>query len=185
MGLDVRQLRYFVGIVEHGSFSKAATHLNVAQPALSQHVRHMEQELGIGLLHRNTHGVVPTEAGSRLITHARAILAELAELEDKVRGCDSSPRGEVRFGLPGTVGEILAVPLLEQALWLFPGVRIRVVETMSGYISSGCAVATLTSASSTASPMRRASASTTGCRKSCACLLIPTWPARPCRPAPA
>src|SRR5262249_37379033 len=90
-GMDLRQLRYFVGIVEHGSFSKAAAHLNVAQPALSQHVRHMEQELGVELLHRGTHGVMPTEAGDRLIRHARTILAEFAELQDSVRSCEGSP----------------------------------------------------------------------------------------------
>jgi LysR family transcriptional regulator, nitrogen assimilation regulatory protein len=134
MGLDVRQLRYFVGIVEHGSFSKAATRLNVAQPALSQHVRHMEEELGVELLHRGTQGVIPTEAGNRLVLHARTILAEMAQLHDSVRECETTPRGEVRFGLPGTVGEILGVPMIEEARRLFPGVRIRIVEAMSGYI---------------------------------------------------
>ncbi|MEQ1955330.1 LysR family transcriptional regulator [Mesorhizobium yinganensis] len=132
--MDLRQLRYFVQVVESGSFSKAAAQLHVAQPALSQHVRHMEEELGTTLLHRGTHGVSPTEAGGRLMHHARRILAEFAEIPDSVRGEAVAPRGEVRFGLPGTVSELLAAPLIEAARERYPQVRIRVVEAMSGYI---------------------------------------------------
>jgi LysR family nitrogen assimilation transcriptional regulator len=132
--MDMRQLRYFAQVVESGSFSKAATQLHVAQPALSQHVRHMEEELGVSLLHRGTHGVSPTEAGDRLLRHAKRILAEFAEIPDSVRGEAIAPRGEVRFGLPGTVSELLAAPLIEAARDRYPEVRIRVVEAMSGYI---------------------------------------------------
>ncbi|MDQ6434525.1 LysR substrate-binding domain-containing protein [Mesorhizobium sp. LHD-90] len=130
----MRQLRYFTQVVESGSFSKAATHLHVAQPALSQHVRHMEEELGVSLLHRGSHGVSPTEAGDRLLRHAKRIIMEFAEIPDSVRGEAVAPRGEVRFGLPGTVSELLAAPLIEAARERYPEVRIRVVEAMSGYI---------------------------------------------------
>ena len=106
--MDLRQLRYFARVVESGSFSKAANQLHVAQPALSQHVRHMEDELGVTLLHRGSQGVAPTEAGQRLHRHAKRILAEFAEIPDSVRGEAIAPRGDVRFGLPGTVSEILA-----------------------------------------------------------------------------
>ncbi|MFD1984244.1 LysR family transcriptional regulator [Mesorhizobium newzealandense] len=132
--MDLRQLRYFSKVVESGSFSKAATQLHVAQPALSQHVRHMEEELGLALLHRGPHGVSATEAGTRLMVHAKRILAEFAEINDSVRGAAIAPRGEVRFGLPGTVSELLAAPLIEAARERFPEVRIRIVEAMSGYI---------------------------------------------------
>jgi LysR family nitrogen assimilation transcriptional regulator len=132
--MDLRQLRYFVAIVEHGSFSKAANQLRVAQPALSQHLRHMEEELGITLLHRGTRGVLPTEAGERLLQRAKAILTEFGELRDSVRGEKSSPVGEVRFGIPGTVSELLSVPLIEAAQTRYPTVRIRIAEAMSGYI---------------------------------------------------
>ena len=131
--MDLRQLRYFSEVVESGSFSKAAEQLHVAQPALSQHVRHMEEELGVKLLHRTAKGVMATEAGQRLLRHAKHILAEFAEIPDKVRSA-AAPRGEVRFGMPGTVSEILAAPLIETARARYPEVRIRIVEAMSGYI---------------------------------------------------
>lgn len=132
--MDLRQLKYFHRVVESGSFSKASNQLHVAQPALSQHVRHMEEELGVPLLFRGAQGVTPTEAGVRLMTHAKRILAEFAEISDSVRGQAFAPRGDVRFGMPGTVGELLAVPLIEAAKQRFPDVRIRVVEAMSGYV---------------------------------------------------
>lgn len=132
--MDLRQLKYFSAVVESGSFSKAADRLHVAQPSLSQHVRHMEEELGVMLLHRGAHGVSATEAGDRLHRHAKHILAQFAEIADSVRGEAMAPRGEVRFGLPATVGELLAAPLIEAAKVRYPDVRIRVVEAMSGYI---------------------------------------------------
>ncbi|POR51374.1 LysR family transcriptional regulator [Bosea psychrotolerans] len=132
--MDLRQLRYFTAIVEQGSFSKAATKLRVAQPALSQHLRHMEDELGVALLHRGTRGVLPTEAGERLLLRARAILAEFAELRDSVRGETAAPGGEVRIGLPGTVSEQFSVPLIQAARERYPAVRIRIAEAMSGFV---------------------------------------------------
>lgn len=132
--MDLRQLRYFVQVVESGSFSRAADVLHVAQPALSQHVKRMEDELGVALLHRNPQGVQPTEAGSRLHAEGRQILSGFSELPDRVRGAQTLPRGDVRVGLPGTVSELLAVPLIEAVRQNYPDVRIRIIEAMSGYI---------------------------------------------------
>ena len=72
--IDMRQLRYFVAIVEQGSLSRAAEFLRVAQPAPSLHVRNMEADLGTALLFRSPRGVEPTEAGSILLRHARTFL---------------------------------------------------------------------------------------------------------------
>jgi len=121
--MDIRQLHYFIAIVECGSFSRAAQQLHVAQPALSQHVRAMETLLGVRLLHRNPRGVVPTEAGVRLAERAR-------EIE---RG-SIVPRGEVRFGMPATINEQLGVALIEAGQKLYPEIRIRISEAMSGFV---------------------------------------------------
>jgi len=131
--MDIRQLRYFIQVAERGSFSRAADHLRVAQPALSKHIQEMESELGVRLLDRSARGVSTTEAGERLLAHAHRILAEFAEIPDSVRG-EATPRGEVRLGLPGTVSELVATPLIEAARARYPQLRIRIVEAMSGYI---------------------------------------------------
>jgi LysR family transcriptional regulator, nitrogen assimilation regulatory protein len=132
--VDIRQLRYFMAIVEARSFSRAAEQLRVAQPALSQHVLAMEAELGVSLLHRGARGVAPTEEGLRLLDRARLIDAQLAALHDHVRGREAQPSGEVRFGMPGTVSEQLGVPLIETARRQYPEVRIRIAEAMSGFV---------------------------------------------------
>ena len=64
--MDVRRLRYFCRVVESGSMSRAATSLNVAQPALSKSIQTLEQELETELFQRTSKGKVPTEAGERL-----------------------------------------------------------------------------------------------------------------------
>jgi LysR family transcriptional regulator, nitrogen assimilation regulatory protein len=131
--LDIRQLRYFIAIAETGSFSRAADRVHIAQPALSQHVLAMEARLGVTLLQRNPRGVIPTEAGLRLLERARLIDAQFSALGDHVRG-GGVPSGDVRFGMPGTINEQLGVPLIETGLQRYPEVRIRISEAMSGFV---------------------------------------------------
>ncbi len=132
--MDLRQLRYFLGIVEAGSFSKAAQRLHVAQPALSQHVRNMELDLGVELLFRTPQGVTVTEAGETLLRHARAVLAQVAVAREEVIARQAEPEGEVRFGLPGTISERICVPLILEARRRFPKVKLRIAEAMSGFV---------------------------------------------------
>jgi LysR family nitrogen assimilation transcriptional regulator len=61
--MDVRQLKYFLRIVELKSFSEASKHLRIAQPALGLQVRKLEDELEVKLLERHARGVTPTSAG--------------------------------------------------------------------------------------------------------------------------
>jgi LysR family nitrogen assimilation transcriptional regulator len=132
--IDMRQLRYFVAIVEQGSLSRAAEFLRVAQPALSLHVRNMEADLGTALLFRSPRGVEPTEAGSILLRHARTILEQLAVAEEEIRGHENDPEGEVRLGLPGTISQILAVPLIIAVHLRYPKIKLRIAEAMSGFV---------------------------------------------------
>lgn len=132
--MDIRQLRYFVAIAEQGSFSRAAALLHIAQPALSLHVRNMEFDLGTPLLFRSPKGVVPTEAGEILLRNARIIIDQLAIAEEEIRGHDNDPSGEVRLGLPGTISQILAVPLITAARTRFPKIKLRIAEAMSGFV---------------------------------------------------
>lgn len=133
--MDLRQLRYFIAIVEHGSFSKAALALNVAQPALSLHVRNMEADLETALLFRSPQGVVTTEAGEILLRNARIISNQFSVLQEEIRGHEAEPAGEVKLGLPGTISQILSVPLIIAARERYPKIRLRIAEAMSGFIA--------------------------------------------------
>lgn len=132
--IDLRQLRYFLSIVEHGSLSRAAESLHVAQPALSLHLKRLEEEFGCQLLHRTTRGVVPTESGQRLAQRAQSLLDKMSSLADEVRGIEAMPAGPAVIGIPTSLGTILTVPLVKSVRDRFPDVRLRVVEALSGHM---------------------------------------------------
>ena len=77
--MDVRQLKFFLAVVDHGGFSKAAEQLMVAQPSLSQAIAGFERELGMPLFHRVGRGVVLSEAGKALLGPARVVLRDIDE----------------------------------------------------------------------------------------------------------
>lgn len=132
--MDLRQLKYFIAIVECGAFSRAAKQLNVAQPSLTQHVQNMEAELGAKLLSRSRSGVVPTEEGMLLIERASAILSDFGRMREEIASVRKEPVGTVRLGLPTTVSDILSVPLITRCRDLFPGLKIIIAEAMSGFV---------------------------------------------------
>lgn len=132
--MKLRQLEYFLAVVENGSFSRASAELHVAQPALSQQVRKLEQELGVELLTRGPRGVVANERGKILALDTRQLLYDLERMGDRVRGPDSQPKGRVSLGIPSTLNTVLGVPLIERVKRELPLVSLNVVESMSGYI---------------------------------------------------
>jgi len=83
--MELRHLRYFVAVAEALNFTKAATRLRLAQPALSRQVSDLEDELGVDLLKRTSHGVLLTAEGKLFLEEARAILKRADESVTKVR----------------------------------------------------------------------------------------------------
>jgi len=134
--LDTRQMRYFLEIFKQGSITAASVTLGVAQPALSLHLRKLEDKLGTPLMQRQRSGVVPTEAGVLLAERARRILDEMSRTIDDIRTLGSDPSGVVRIGLPGTISSIVALPLITAARERYPLVTINIAEAMSGFITT-------------------------------------------------
>lgn len=132
--MDLRQLRYFAGIVEAGSLTAAAERLHVAQSALSQHIRRLEEELGVKLLIRSASGVRPTAAGLKLADHARDILGQVKAAERDVRAERGEPSGTVTIGIPAGVGRVLNAPLLDAARKQLPGITLQIVEVLPTHV---------------------------------------------------
>jgi DNA-binding transcriptional LysR family regulator len=99
--IDRYQLRYFLAVVDAGNFSRAAQRVNVTQPTLSVGVAKLEDGLGARLFLRNSQRVQLTEAGVRLLAHARAIETEFNSLEDRISG--RQPSRTLRVGVLSTV----------------------------------------------------------------------------------
>ncbi|MCO6425573.1 LysR family transcriptional regulator (plasmid) [Sinorhizobium meliloti] len=130
--MEFRQLKYFVGVAEAGSFTKAAAQLNVAQSALSLHVRQMEEGFGTQLLIRDRTGVTLTSAGSKLLNHARIILDQVSRAEQELTSKVKSPSGEVTIGIPSGAARVMVAELLAIAKERLPRVSLKIVEGMSG-----------------------------------------------------
>ncbi len=133
--MELRQLRYFVAIVEHGSLSRAARGLHIAQPALTQQIHLLEDELGAHLLHRSPRGVLPTEVGRKFYDHALAILKQVADCKSGILAFASHPAGAVAIGIPQSVSGILALPLLKAARARYPDISIQLTEELSGNLT--------------------------------------------------
>jgi LysR family nitrogen assimilation transcriptional regulator len=132
--MDLRQLRYFVGVSDAGSLLKASRTLHVAQPALSQHMASLEAELGTVLFERSSRGMALTASGRRFLEHARVVLADVERARNSVQDGEQDFAGEVSIGLPTTVGLVATLPLLQAVRERFPKVRPRLVESHSGYL---------------------------------------------------
>lgn len=130
--VDIRQLRYFVGVVEAGSFTKAAATLNVAQSALSLHVRQLEEGFGTQLLVRDRTGVSVTASGDKLLERARIILKEILLTEAELTNSVAAPSGEVTIGIPSGAARVLSGPLLESVRSELPRISLKMIEGMTG-----------------------------------------------------
>jgi LysR family nitrogen assimilation transcriptional regulator len=133
--MELRQLRYFVAIVDHGSLSRAALVLHVAQPALTQQLRQLEDELGAQLLHRSAQGVLSTDAGKVFYEHAQAILKQVVDARSAVTQSTTRPSGNVTLGLPHSISGALALPLLMAAREQYPEITLQLTEELSGNLA--------------------------------------------------
>lgn len=132
--MDLRQLKYFVQIAESGNFSRAAEVLRIAQPSLSQQMKHLEEELGVDLLVRHPRGVTTTELGQQFYDHARRILEEVDRAKDVMRSQSMNPSGRVSVGLPTSAARGLSFPLFQAMAERQPNIALHLVEAMTSYL---------------------------------------------------
>jgi LysR family tcuABC transcriptional regulator len=132
--MELRQLRAFVRVVELGSISRAALDLNLVQSALSQQITKLESELSTRLLQRSPQGVTPTEAGVAFFREAQLTLRHA---EQAVRVAQESRlTGSVSVGMAPTTAAVLGMPLMRALRERYPDVRLHMVESMSGHLTS-------------------------------------------------
>ncbi len=131
--MELRQMRYFVRVVELGSMSRAALDLGVVQSALSQQISRLESELSARLLQRTSKGVLPTEAGLAFFREAQL---SLRHADQSVRAAQEARlSGSVSVGLAPTTAAVLGMPLLQAMRERYPDIRLHLVESLSVHLS--------------------------------------------------
>ncbi len=106
------QLHYFVTVAEMGQITRAAKHLHMAQPALSQALAQLEAQLGVKLLDRHARGVTPTAAGDAFLVKARAVLRAEADAAAMAQSLARIKGGAIELGFLGTPPMVAAPELL-------------------------------------------------------------------------
>jgi DNA-binding transcriptional LysR family regulator len=137
--LSRTNLRQFLAVVDAGNFTRAALQINVAQPTLSAGIAELEKRLGAKLFARSSRRVQLTEAGNRLLAHARAIEREFHAAEQSVTGL-APPVRAIRLGVLASV----ATSFLERALGAYAGAEpVEIMEGNERELSSALAAGRL------------------------------------------
>lgn len=126
--MDLRQLRYFVGIVQAGSLSRAADQLHVAQSAISHHLANLEEELDRRLVVRGPKGIALTEAGTVLYGHAESILRHVESAKQGAMSARNIPSGRVSIGFPSVLAPILSGELFARVRIRYPQILLHVSD---------------------------------------------------------
>jgi DNA-binding transcriptional LysR family regulator len=124
-GMELRELRAFVAVVEEGGLSAAARRLHVSQPALSQTISGLERQLGVRLLVRGRSGVRATDAGTALAGEARAVLARHDQALRVMAGYAGPGGGALRIGIPLELPSGLLDPALAELAEAYPETRVQ------------------------------------------------------------
>jgi len=139
--MELRQLAYFDAVVRHGSFTKAAQRLHVAQPAVSAQIRRLETELGTTLLERTTRRVALTHAGELFLSRARQALAQVDAARGDLAELSAVLRGRVRIGATQVLGSLDLPASLASFRRRYPGVSLALhtglVAKLLGLLDAG------------------------------------------------
>ncbi|MFM0185592.1 LysR substrate-binding domain-containing protein [Paraburkholderia nemoris] len=134
--MDLRQLRYFVKVVECGNVTRASEALHIAQPAISQQMRNLERDLGMQLLERSVQGVAPTAAGQTLYRHAIELLRQADSTRELLRQDAELPQGRVSVAMPSSTARMMAIPLARTIRDRYPGIALELLEAPSADLGS-------------------------------------------------
>src|SRR3954468_9970152 len=126
--MELRHLRTLEAIARHGSFTRAAEELHLAQSALSQQIRRLEGELGIQVLRRTSRSVDVTPEGTVVLAYARRVLTEVDGLQAELEELTGVVRGRVAIGAMWPTGNYDLAGTLATFHQRHPGVEIRMVE---------------------------------------------------------
>ncbi|GAB3295776.1 LysR family transcriptional regulator [Epidermidibacterium keratini] len=129
--MNLREIAYFLAVVEEGSISRAAVRLHLTQPPLSLAIAKLERELDVTLLIRTYRGIEPTEAGHYLVGAGRRLLNEAERIEDRLRALGAGRAGRVRIATGPIMTWDYLPPRLAELNAQAPDVEVELVDPPS------------------------------------------------------
>jgi len=124
--VDTRQLKYFIAVIDYRGFSRAAEHLQISQPSLSQAISGFERELGVPLFHRVGRGVLPTDAGDQLIAPARLVLRGLDSARSTIEAVKGVSTGQVEVITMASPGVEPLSTIIGSFAEQYPGIGVNI-----------------------------------------------------------
>lgn len=126
--MDLRQLRYFIRIVEMKSLARAAAELGVAQSALGWHLRNLEREMNVPLVNRHSRGIKPTPAGLLLRDRALDIMRSLDETKRELGALGATAQPRILLGTTPPMQRLFALVLADRSRTELPQANVTVVD---------------------------------------------------------
>ncbi len=132
--MELKQLKYFVSIIESGSLGKASQKLDVGTSALSQQIAKLEDELSTRLLQRTSTGVTPTPSGLAFFKQAQLVLRHAQYAVEAAHS--SRITGHVSVGFSPSIASVLGIPFMQLMSERYPDIKIHLVESLSGNLTN-------------------------------------------------
>jgi DNA-binding transcriptional LysR family regulator len=132
--MDITQLRSFLAVAKHGSFTRAAEELHLSQPTVSGQIKALEVDLGVLLFERNATGVVPTATGTELLPRAERILAEVRGFVANGKALGGQVSGRIRLGTVVDPKLLRLGLLLNDMRTTYPNIEIETYHGLSGWV---------------------------------------------------
>ncbi|MEM8914660.1 MAG: LysR family transcriptional regulator, partial [Pseudomonadota bacterium] len=134
MSFTLKQARYFVGVAEFGSVSRAAKELSISQSAVTEAIKDLEARLGVKLFERRRRGVEVTHHGHVFLRHAKTILSEVANAELTLGAPDTAIDGNLNIGVTSLTAGYVLSELLSRFRRAQPNIEVNAFEDTSEYL---------------------------------------------------
>jgi len=126
--MDFKDLKAFIEVATHSSFTKAAEHSYLSQPSLSKAVKKLEEDLNVLLFNRSTRGLVLTDAGKIVYKQGQQAISVLDELPNLLEGLSHGTSGEIKIGMPPLIGTLFFPQIARRLQDKYPSIRIELHE---------------------------------------------------------
>ena len=132
--MDIRQIHYFIEVVKHGSFSKAAEHLYISQPTISNVIKDLEEELDVKLLIRTTRKLELTDTGRLLFQYGQEISQSLQHFNQELDDIKNNKRGSIRIGIFPMLGMQFLTKTIAEFHQQYPEIIIQFLEDGANHL---------------------------------------------------